>query len=48
MKTKKTMQTVDSVKDRHDEKVRENEIELENAKTTVYEAEACIEMVTKE
>ena len=36
------------VKDRHKEKVKTNEIELENAKIIVAEAEACTEMVTKD
>ena len=45
---KHAMQMVDGVKDRHDEKVRENNVELEQVKTTVAEEEACTEMVNKE
>ena len=36
------------MKDRCEEKVRANENELENSKTTVAESEACTEIVTKE
>ena len=42
------MQMVYGMKDMQKEKVRENEIELENAKTKVAEAESYTEMVTKE
>ena len=36
------------MKGRHEEKVRANEIELQNAKTSVAEAEAYTDMVPKE
>ena len=39
---------VDDVKDRHNRKLELNEIELENAKMIVSEAEAHIEMVKTE
>ena len=39
---------VDGIKDGHNEKVRENDIELEQAKITVAEAEARTKMVKKE
>ena len=39
---------IDSVKDRHEEKVKISEIDLENAKITAAEAEAYTEMVTKD
>ena len=42
------MKILDTVKDGHEEKVRANEIELENATITVDEADGCTKMVTKE
>ena len=44
----KPMQMVDGMKYRCEEKVRANEMELENAKITLAGAEVCTEMVTKE
>ena len=41
------MQIVDGMKDIYEEKVRANEIELENAKIAVAEADAYKEMVLK-
>ena len=43
-----TMKMVDGMKDECDKKVRENDIKIEKAKTTVAEAEAYTEMVKKE
>ena len=45
---KNTMKMVDGMKDECNKKVRENGIKIEQVKTTVAEAEACIEMVKKE
>ena len=39
---------VDGMKDRYEENLRANEIELENAKITVAKAESYTEMATKE
>ena len=44
----KMMQMVDGMKDRHEEKLKANEIDPENAKITVAETESCTEMATKE
>ena len=38
---------LDGMKDRYEEIVRANEIELENTKIIVADAEACTEMMTK-
>ena len=42
------MKMENGVKDEHNEKLRENDVELEQAKIIVAEAETCNEMVKKE